>query len=510
MPLASALPFDLTDEPDDAPALQPDDADAVAAGAPVGVYAVLGVLAVAGLLTVNGALTAASLVTLAILIRLLWRAGEPPVLLFAVGFQWLQVSAKIFHADLFRSYIDVLSPSPSIVEATWLSLGSLVVLSVGIHIALRRLPSMGERIREGVDAFSTSRAFWVYLGFSVVSALISQFAYASAGLTQILLAVVDLKWAAFFLFGYLVFSRGEGYAGFLFAFASEFAQGIGFFSDFKTVFFVALLAALAARVHITGRTIATGIVGVVALAFIGSAWTVVKPAFRTEISEGGGMQTTSLGRSAQFQNLGRLLGELGPDDLVLGLDPLFRRVAYTDYFALTMDFVPAHRPYDRGALWGEAVRHVLTPRLLFPNKARLSSDSEVTMRYTGQFLASDAQGTSISIGYVGESYADFGPVGMFGVILLLGFGWGSAYGYFLKRSPVPLVGIAFSLVVLLGAYQFEMASIKLLGGVVTKFVVLALVTRWLGGRLIGWLSDEPPSEHAPGVDYVGVVPTAPA
>ena len=511
MPLASALP--LPAHVPDAP-LATDEETPVAEGAPPALFVIIGVLAVAGLLSTNGLLTAASLVTLGVMIRLLWRAGEPPVLLFALGYQWLQVTAKVFHADVFGAYIETLSPSAQIGRATWLSLGALVVLAVGMRIALWRLPAIGERIRDGVDAFSVGRAFWVYVAFAVISVVANPIAYYSASLTQILLPIAELKWAAFFLFAYLVFNRHEGYALFMLAFGAEFVQGIGFFSEFKTVFFVALLAIIAARVRISGGTVALGVVGVIALVFLGSAWTVIKPAFRDELSGGSGMQVNTLSRSAQFENLGRLLGNLTGNDLVMGLDPLFRRVAYTDYFALVMDYVPSSRPYDRGALWGEAVRHVLTPRIFFPNKPRLSSDSEVTMRYTGQFLASDDEGTSISIGYVGESYADFGPVGMFGVILLLGIGWGLAYRYFITRSTVPLIGVAFGFVVLLGAYQFEMASIKLLGGVLMKFLVLALLFRWLGPWMTTWLTSPDLTEgedaFEPGTDFVGLPPTAPA
>ena len=174
------------------------------------------------------------------------------------------------------------------------------------------------------------------------------------------------------------------------------------------------------------------------------------------------------------------------------MEPLFQRIAYTDFFAATLDYVPAHIPYERGALWGTAIQHVLKPRILFPSKPRLLSDSEVTMRYTGLFMASDAEGTSISLGYMGESYADFGPVGMFGVVLILGIGWGLMYAYFVRRAHVPVLGLAVALSVLIGAYKFEIASIKLLGGVLMKFLVLAVLFKLFETRIHRWLgADEP-------------------
>src|SRR5438067_11835823 len=56
--------------------------------------------AVVGYLTPNPLLTSASILVLLLLLKLLWRAGEPPVLLFAASFQWIQITTRIFNADL--------------------------------------------------------------------------------------------------------------------------------------------------------------------------------------------------------------------------------------------------------------------------------------------------------------------------------------------------------------------------------------------------------------------------
>lgn len=472
--LAALPPLDVTDYEDDG-------------RLPAGVYGVLGVLALLGLLTPNGALTAASLVVLGFLAWLLWRPGEPPVLLFAAAYQWLQVSAKVFHANVRGVYVEMLSGSPNIVHATWLSLIGLVVLAIGMRIGLRRLPGLQERIRESAAAMSLPRAFGLYAGFAAMALVVRPLAFAIGPLTQLLLAVAELKWAAFFLVTYLVFSRKTGFLIFAAAFVFEFTAGIGFFSEFKTVFFITLLGVLAARPRISMGTVTLGLTAVVVLMMFGAAWTIVKPQYRSILSEDQSEQNSSFSQSSEAATLFVLISDLSWNDLVEGLDPLFERIAYTEYFAATMDYVPAYRPYDGGALWGTAVQHVLKPRLLFPSKPRLLSDSEVTMEYTGQFLASDADGTSISIGYMGESYADFGPVGMFGVVLVLGIGWGLMYAYFVRKAHLPVLGLAVTLSVLSGAFQFEIASIKLLGGVLVKFLVIAVLFRLFEQRVAGWL-----------------------
>ena len=91
---------------------------------------------------------------------------------------------------------------------------------------------------------------------------------------------------------------------------------------------------------------------------------------------------------------------------------------------------------------------------------------------------------------MGESYIDFGPVWMFLPILILGFLWGWMYVYFMTRARSVLLGYAFATAVLLNAYQFEMAGIKLVGGVVMDFLVLALLLRFAEKYIVGWLRRE--------------------
>lgn len=496
MPLAApSFPAPLA-EPDAAAGFDAETTDEVAeAGLPRIVYGLVGALAVLGLLTPNGLLTAASFLVLGLLVRLLWRPGEPPVLLFAVGYQWAQVTAKLFHANVLGVYVEQLSASERIVEATWLSLIGLIVLSVGMWLVLRRLPPVGARLRAGLDGVTVTRAFWLYVGTAIFAALIVPLGWALGPLTQILLSTAGIKWAGYFLLAYLALSRREGLPLLALAFAIELLSGIGYFAGFKTVLFVTLLAALATRPRITAGTVLGSVAAVVVLIAVGAAWSAIKPSFRAEIGIEG-RQGAAVGQGEQVAQLVDAVSGLTADDLLGGLDPLFSRLAYTEYFGLAMDYVPVEVPHERGALWGTAVKHVLQPRLFFPDKPRLLSDSEVTTRYTGQRLASDAEGTSISLGYMGESYVDFGRIGMFGVVLALGLLWGWMFRYFVRSARVPLLGLAVALAVLQSAYQFEMASIKLLGGVLMSFLVLALALRLFESGVASWLGVEVEPEKA--------------
>ena len=101
------------------------------------------------------------------------------------------------------------------------------------------------------------------------------------------------------------------------------------------------------------------------------------------------------------------------------------------------------------------------------------------MKYTGVFLASDAQGVSISIGYMVDSYIDFGTMGMFFPIFLLGLLWGTIYKVFFTKSRYKIVGLGFAIIVLIPVQQLEVASVKLLGTVVMSFLVMVTMMHFL-------------------------------
>ena len=134
--------------------------------------------AVLSLTTANPWLTAASILSLPLYMALLWRKGETPVLLFAVSFQWLQVSAKVFHADVLGVPISDIGwwlggSSPSIERAIWLGLIGLAVLAVGMRLGMRKLvPTDYAQAAEETRTFSVDRAFLLYLIGAAATAVV--------------------------------------------------------------------------------------------------------------------------------------------------------------------------------------------------------------------------------------------------------------------------------------------------------------------------------------------------
>ena len=452
-------------------------------------------LSLVGFATANPLLTVASIAVFPFLVALTWVPGEPPILPFVLGFQWLQTATRVFHADLVGANVGDLVLYPQfgtfadVEMATWLSLGGLLALAVGIRAATWTLapPKRAALIREA-EEFSISRAFWLYLATTFVVTAVAGSVGSMSGLKQILLAVEELRWATYFFLGYLVLVRKEGYGYFLAAFAIEFISGIGFFSGFKEVVFVTVVTYFAARSRVTMGTVAGAVALVVALGVLGSAWTVVKPEYRRAIAGGDtNRQGAVVDQGTQVSTLVDLISGLDGEALADGLEPLAGRIAYVDFFGYVLGYVPTVVPHEDGAVWGAAFKHVATPRILFPSKPPLVSDSEITNRYTGLGVAGEGQGTSISIGYMAESYVDFGPLWMFIPIFLVGVGRGLIYRFFLRRGDARLVGYAFTIAVFWGGYQLEVATGKLLGGTLTRFIILALVFRFAAPVVARWL-----------------------
>jgi hypothetical protein len=123
-----------------------------------------------------------------------------------------------------------------------------------------------------------------------------------------------------------------------------------------------------------------------------------------------------------------------------------------------------------------AITHILVPRLFVPDKADLPNDTAVTMAYTGLPLPLGA-GVSISIGYAGELYIDFGLFGMMACMGVLGFLYGKANRYIQQHFSSVLIGYGATIVLLLPGFYFETSLPKTFGGVGSSFIVLLLMSK---------------------------------
>jgi hypothetical protein len=443
-----------------------------------------------GAFTANPLLTPIAILVLVVCAKMVWRRGEPPILVFACAMQWLQASSAIFYTDYYGISLQQAFGGPQFEQASLLSLIAVFSLGLGMRVALIRAgPSIFNRLRSDSLKVSIGNAFVLYAVGFFVAAVASAVAWHVQGLSQQIYALGTVKWFAIFILAYCSLEQGRSYVILAIAVLLELATGItGYFAGFKNVFFVLIVVALASPFALRGKRLALAIAAAVTLLFLGVVWSAIKTDYRAFLNQGSDQQVVAVSTEESVGKLGDLLADFSWDNFSNGLDAMILRVSYVNYFALTLINVPDHVPYEHGALWLGALKHTVTPRLFFPEKAE-TNDSERMMLYTGVQTASSEQGTSIGIGYVAESYVDFGSRFMFVPIFLLGVFYGFIYRAFVIQSRYALLGSAIAAAILIfGAYAIETSNIKIVGGNVTVLIVMTVFLKLFGRPLWGFLT----------------------
>ena len=440
--------------------------------------------------TANPLLTIFSIVVAVALPLMLWRTGEPPILLFCFALQWLQVTTVLHYANFARANLVSAFAGNELQMAVGLGLLGLLAIALGARLGMgRRDRSIMERAESEALQISVPTALFLYLGSFGASTFLRMFSGQFPQATQALVATATIKWMLLFLLCLSVIQQRRQYAFLWAAVALEFFTGLlGYFSSFKNVFFLLIIAMLASRHLWNAKRVLLSVVVCLILVISSIIWSAIKEEYRDFLNQGSRMQEVVVPIPARVDKLQELVGGLTDEGFFQGVEALISRVGYVTYFALTIGNVPDHLPYERGQLWLGAVKHVLMPRAFFPGKA-IIDDSVRTSYYTGVQVAGMEQGTSISIGYMGESYIDFGPFGMCAPIFVLGLLFGYLHRFFVKYSRFKTVGFAAATSVLLfSAYNFETSNIKILGGVLANAIITGLFIWLVEPFLARWLT----------------------
>ena len=259
--------------------------------------------------------------------------------------------------------------------------------------------------------------------------------------------------------------------------ALEVASGLtGFFADFRGTFLVVFLAAVAARPNFKLGSVALATAVAFVMVIVGIFWSSMKGEYR-EWGSGRDGQSITKSLPERIEYISNEVLAFDSKQFDKGLDALVSRLSYVDFIAATLVRVPEIIPHQDGRQLAEAFYHVVTPRALFPDKPPVPDDSTVTEYYTGIHIPGD--NTSISIGYVGELYIDFGFMGSILAAGLLGFGVGlSARRIALHPGNGPIVTYAALIAISLPLNIFETALIKLVGASVTGILAAWLFAWW--------------------------------
>jgi hypothetical protein len=426
----------------------------------------------------NPFLALASLAAFAVLLTLFWRPGEPLVFLYVFIFQWLECSVGIFYASLFDAPLDEYRRL-----ATLLLLAGLVLQALGVRWAMGPIRPYYRDLAETQILRVPQRTwFRLYLATLAIAAIARLLATMMPPLSQPLLVLPLLKWAAYVIFTFASFYRRDAnrtlWAG-VFVFEILFSLG-DYFSSFKFVFLFTFLGIALVQIRLSAPMKAVlAVVAAVAILFA-AIWSAIKGEYRYFVAGDQYAQVVTVDYTERAAKFAELISALDWHDLVDGVDLLLQRLEYAEYFADVASQIPRSIAHTGGELWMDALTRPLMPRLFFPDKA-IIDESDLTARFTGREIAGFEEGTQISIGYMAEAYIDYGIWGMMPLLFVLGVVQGGAYRWLMQnRRTRGVMGIGLACAVFVMSFgSIGISSAKLVGSFVVSLLVIWFFLRFV-------------------------------
>lgn len=434
------------------------------------------ILLFGSLFTANPWLTAYGVLVLFLILRMVWVAFAPAVLLFCLFYQWMQSFARVIQANLAGMQVNLFDNSPSAGLAVSISLTAVLLITLLLNRFLKRFSFSWDRMRKYLGEISQSRVILLWTFFFALNPLLNSLRIG--GLSQIIIPLLSIKWILFCLLFLIVLAQRKGWISIGAIFGIELILGFtGFFSEFKVVIFYALIIGMSVIQSISFRNFIFALIFGSVLVPLALFWTSIKADYRGFANQGLQAQVVLVSRSEAIAYIGKKLSNFDAQAALSSTDPLLSRLQYTQMIQYAIDYVPSRISHENGELWKAAVGHILMPRVLFPNKAPLD-DSEIASRYTGIQWAGALEGASIGLGYFGESYVDFGVMGMLFPIAAMAVLVGFIFSFFVSRhSPFWLLDYLATIPILINFDKIETSGTKLLGGLVMAFIVYLTIIR---------------------------------
>ena len=438
---------------------------AVARFVPVGLVAIL----LSQL--IDDVLAGVSIVVLWAIWKLLYAKGEPPVLPLALSFQWMQVTCGLFYYGLTGRELEAIYASdyrPMVA----IGLGCVCALTIGLALGSKWASC---RVRESRTSdrltLKWRQLLVVYGAVTSSSFLIRAVAWSFPAITQGLLALSYARLGILFLILRRLTNPRMRWGWYLGLLACEVGLGLtGYFASFREPLIIGMLALIEAS---DWRSLAHwGRLGalVAAMVALGVLWIGIRGAYRADWDQ----SQFASSRTERLGKIGSLSSEwFGADveRMTDDLDRLVDRLWVIYYPALAVSRVPSILPHTDGRIMLGALTHIVTPRILFPGKGALSSNSEMVRTYSGVYVAGPEQGTSIAFGYAAEAYVDFGLPWMFVPSVLFGVFMGVAYRMALRGLHSRELAAGFVTVVFwISLFLFERSWVRTLGISVTLLI----------------------------------------
>ena len=426
--------------------------------------------------------------TIATGVWLLWPTNDAPILLMPFALQWLQVAVKPIETALtgqplqdFAEYREALAPG------AWLGIAGIAALGLGMFLGRgsSRYDWNRSLARDAIEVWPQGMVVQIALFLIIAGHFLALVALVSGPARQILLAFAGARHAGLFLLAYWCLLQNRSLGLLAAVSVVEVVLGLtGFFADFRESVLTLLVAAAAARPRLHVRGFFMMSMAVIVTLGVTIFWSAMKHDYRDFLNQGTGQQVVDQPLAARLGYLGNAADEFNGNQFQKGLRALTVRESYIDVLAATLDHVPEEVPFEDGRLLKVDILNMVEPRIFFPDKPPTPDDSMVSYRYTG--LRFDlAVGTSVSIGYLGELYIDFGKIGAVIGAFVIGLIAGRIYAILRGYQGIPLLfTYAILTMAMLLFIFFESDLVRFIGSALTAFAACFILQRGVAPQVL--------------------------
>jgi hypothetical protein len=424
---------------------------------------------------IDDSLGALAIIALWLSVKLTWTDDRIPVLPAAVMYQWMQVTIGLFYSAATGHTLTAQQTdyrAMVVVGLVW-----VVALAAGLRLGIYLIRDERENREERPVRFlSMPVLLAVYVGSIASEATILEMTAQYPSLRQILITLTVMRLGLLFLVLRRFCQPVIRPLYVIVILVGEVVLGLtGYFAGFKDPLIISAIV-LAEVFDVRNKSHWLAAAGVTVLgAVLAIMWMGVRSEYRRQIDERDPLLNTKSGRVNRVNALATEFFSSERSQLRDTADQLIDRMWAIYYPALALGRVPTVQPHTNGALIRAALVHIVTPRVFFPDKPDLPSDSDMVRRYAGVYVAGAERNTSIAFGYSAEAYIDFGIPMMFVPIFVFGVAMGAVYGWFLRTIWHRELAVAVVIVVFwLSLYLFERSWANVLGTSVAMIVYLGL------------------------------------
>lgn len=426
-------------------------------------------------------LTIFSGLMLLVIIHSLQKPYIPPVLVYLLGFHWLQVFASINYADYMGLPLDQAFESKDLETLFWVTMLQIGVMSMLLSkiFQVKFTPNL-EILKDAAERLNVRKVLYAYGIATLVFPTLIAVTYSNSSLNQVVQSFAVIRKVLLLMLMFIYFLTDSKYRStILILVVLEFVLSFAsYFSNFKEIIFFVIFVYLTIKPEIRSKQIFLMIpVSAVLISFL-VFWSGVKEGYRDFLNQGNRQQQVNVSKLAALDYLLNRSTSFDVDSFQYGSEKLLHRLQYMQQYSSVYGRVPDFIPFENGKNLAGTIEFLTMPRFLNAEKKILDPSSK-TSYYTGKRFANAEQGTSISMGYFCDLYIDFGLWLMFIPLLVITFMIGKVSNYIINSDKYNLI-FTYSLFIgtILSCGTFESDIIFYLGSV-RNYTVFMLLGNFL-------------------------------